>query len=326
MSHLVLALLLSQSAPSDLEKRALEASARGVEHARAGRFEAALEQFKQAEALIPRRENLCNIALTYGRMKRWPQAWLFLEECRLRSVGTQPPTWFKDALATAEHQLSIGPYALVVVRATEDATLVLFPGLGLEEAWKVVGERKVWLTNGAQDLRFRQRELEWTQHIEAAAGLVVSAVAPPPVVAVVPEKVEKTEPDKVEPDKTDNTTKTDIKTEKTVLTEPPPPSRPLAGPLVTGGLGVAAAIVGTIFYGVARGSQAEANALEAGPAFDLVAERFGRERVVTYGGWIAGAALVVTGVVWWLVGAPAPQQVMSVLRVRANGLQASFTW
>lgn len=72
--------------------------AEGEDLARRGEYSRAIARFKQAERIEPHAANACRIALTYLRRELWPQAEIFLAQCRQRSSTADPaPGWLPEA-------------------------------------------------------------------------------------------------------------------------------------------------------------------------------------------------------------------------------------
>ncbi|MEO8553742.1 MAG: hypothetical protein ABI678_27405 [Kofleriaceae bacterium] len=94
---LLLVLMCSQAHADD------DLAAQGEALAKAGDFSRAIDAFKAADKQKPTTRNACMIGLAYLRREAWPQAELFLAECKQRASATDPaPDW----LATSETQLA----------------------------------------------------------------------------------------------------------------------------------------------------------------------------------------------------------------------------
>ncbi|MDB4952545.1 MAG: hypothetical protein JWO36_114 [Myxococcales bacterium] len=82
---------------------AADRQAQGEQLARDGRYTEAIDAFKAAERLEPRASHSCLIALAYIRRELWPQAEVFLSDCRKRANATDPlPDW----VPLAEQQIA----------------------------------------------------------------------------------------------------------------------------------------------------------------------------------------------------------------------------
>src|ERR1051326_7885574 len=86
--------------------------------AKAGEYSRAIALFKQADALEPRAEHACLIALTYTRRELWSQAEIFLATCHARArEHDQAPEWIGEldrALATKLVKVEVAPVAISV--------------------------------------------------------------------------------------------------------------------------------------------------------------------------------------------------------------------
>jgi hypothetical protein len=97
---------------------AAELVAQGQTLAKTGEFSRAIALFKQADALEPRAEHACLIALTYTRRELWSQAEIFLATCHARARENDPaPEWIGEldrTLATKLANVEVAPIAISV--------------------------------------------------------------------------------------------------------------------------------------------------------------------------------------------------------------------
>ncbi len=94
----MLAPAVAHAAPTADELRAT-----GEQLAKDGRFTEAVESFKAANQLTERASNYCLIGLAYTRRELWPQAEIFIDQCRKRATPEDPlPAW----LPVLENQLA----------------------------------------------------------------------------------------------------------------------------------------------------------------------------------------------------------------------------
>lgn len=288
MSSLVLLLFLAADDGS-LEARARRANEEGMALAKANQLEAAIVRFKDAEQLLPRFEHQCNAGRAYALSKRWAQAWLFLDDCRVRG-GKNVGPWVGTLVKQVEAELiSLGhrPVAL----ESEALVTVVLPTFAADERWRVLGSRTVWLPRERVELALTSEATSWTTAVPQNVERVVLKQ---------PEPVETRPPE---------LTVAPVEPPKPLVTAevaPPRPSR-WVGPLVLGGAGVVSLITSAFLFGVARASLDEANRLPAGVGFDAVSARYERERAGFYLLLGAGALAVVGGLVWWLLAPSAAE-------------------
>jgi hypothetical protein len=77
--------------------------AQGEALAQKSQFSVAIEKWKAADRKLPRAKHSCLIGLAYTRRELWPQAEIFLAQCRARATVADPvPPW----LAAADKQLA----------------------------------------------------------------------------------------------------------------------------------------------------------------------------------------------------------------------------
>ena len=108
---MVLAIPQARAEPSAADLRQ-----RGEDLARDGRYTEAIDAFKAAERVEPRASHMCLIALAYVRRELWPQAEIFLAQCRKRATAADPlPDWFPQVEATLAERLGTADVAPVDV-------------------------------------------------------------------------------------------------------------------------------------------------------------------------------------------------------------------
>lgn len=286
---LTLVLLLLAADDGSLEARARRANEEGTALAKANQLEAAIVRFKEAEQLVPRFEHQCNAGRAYALLSRWAQAWLFLDDCRVRG-GKNVGPWVAALVKQVEAELISLGHRPVVLESEALVTLT-FPSYAADERWRVLGRRTVWLPHVRVELVLTTESTSWTDAVtENAEHLVLKPPEPipsppTPVVLVPSPEVHPATPN--------------VSTVLAPLPEPPP--RSWVGPVVLGATAVACFIASAIVFGIARQSLEEANGLLAGAGFDAVNARYERERAAFYGLLGAGSALAVGGLVWWLL-------------------------
>jgi len=295
-----LILLLLSAEDGSLEAQARRANEEGTALAKGNQLEAAIARFKDAERLVPRFEHHCNAGRAYALRRRWLQAWLFLDDCRVRG-GRNVGPWVGTLLTQVEGELRALDHRPVVLMS-EALVTVSFPSLAADEKWRVLGRRSVWLPRARFDLSLATETTSWTVVVPSNVDEVV--MKPPSAVATSStpnpnDAAPKAEPRAfVEPVLTPAPQSV---AQPVVVTKSVEPERHWVGPLVLGSVAAASFIASGFLYGVARGSLDEANWHGPGPGFDAVNERYERERGAFYGLLGVGAGLALTGLIWWLV-------------------------
>lgn len=232
-------------APADPNAEARAAADRlvieGKKLGDAGRVMEAIERFKAAEARYPRAIHGCNIGLAYAQLKSFPQALLFLEQCRSRATGPLP-SWVEARFQKTLETLRAGGYSAVEIITDPPGAEVHVVGFARDESF--VAPRTVWLSSGEAELTVsrdgytsERRTLKLTaqtQRLEVKLQRVPEPVRPPP-----------DEPRRL-PTPTPTPTPTPVVVVPPQPPPPPPPGRPslkIAGAFVLG-IGVVVAGVG----------------------------------------------------------------------------------
>lgn len=153
----------------------------------AGRVMEAIERFKAAEARYPRAIHGCNIGLAYAQLKSFPQALLFLEQCRSRATGPLPG-WVEARFQKTLETLRAGGYSAVEIITDPPGAEVHVVGFARDESF--VAPRTVWLSSGEAELSVsregyvsERRTLKLTaqtQRLEVKLQRVPEPVRPPP--------------------------------------------------------------------------------------------------------------------------------------------------
>jgi hypothetical protein len=128
MRLVVIALLVGFVAPARADE-VDELVKRGEALAKRGEFTTAIAAFKEADVKRPSASHACLIGLVYTRRELWPQAELFLAQCRARATADDPlPHWIE----TVERQLrekleaaGAAPITIVVNPATAAAKITV---------------------------------------------------------------------------------------------------------------------------------------------------------------------------------------------------------
>lgn len=116
----------------------------------AGRVMEAIERFKAAEAKYPRAIHGCNIGLAYAQLKSYPQALLFLEQCRSRATGPLP-AWVEARYQRTLETLSQGGYTAVEIVSDPAGADVQVVGFAKDETFTT--PRTVWLSTGEAEFQ-----------------------------------------------------------------------------------------------------------------------------------------------------------------------------
>ena len=100
--------------------------AEGEDLARRGEYSRAIARFKQAEGIEPHAANGCRIGLAYLRRELWPQAEIFLAQCRQRSSAGDPaPEWLDEAEKELANKLAEVDVAAVDIGVAPAAAAAL---------------------------------------------------------------------------------------------------------------------------------------------------------------------------------------------------------
>ena len=116
----------------------------------AGRVMEAIERFKAAEAKYPRAIHGCNIGLAYAQLKSYPQALLFLEQCRSRATGPLP-AWVEARYQRTLETLNQGGYTAVEIVSDPAGADVQVVGFAKDETFTT--PRTVWLSTGEAEFQ-----------------------------------------------------------------------------------------------------------------------------------------------------------------------------
>jgi hypothetical protein len=251
-----------------------EQTARGEQLAKDGRFSEAIAAFKAADAVEPRAQHACLIALAYTRREAWPQAEIFLDLCRQRATASDPlPDWVPLVESTLAQRLTtveVAPVTIVVKPADAHAHLTA--------------------SSFAPDEIFAPR----TIHLGFGSH-VISAVADGYIAQDVNVKVV---------DRTPQTITIDLKPTYVApppLPPPPPPPAPSRrGWVVLGGGAIVVGVAVTLDFlwlQPARDHLVHATdpAHPSSDEYDQYAPTFDRARPITLALYGIGAATVVTG-------------------------------
>jgi len=262
-------------APPDPKAEADRLVAEGAALGQRGDWDGAILRFEQADALFPRAIHACNIGLAHARANRPEKALVNLGACQARATEPLPP-WVARRTSEARDALSKGAFApLELLSATPGLHIVVShygdasftPPVTL---WLPLGEHH--LIASAPGKVTRDEVLTVASKAALRKDITLDDV---PV--VVPEPVESgpvesgpvesgpVVPDPIEPHPIALTT---------VIAPDPKPAPDLTPAWVTIGVGGACVVTGTIFYGLALGTQSHAERTDPGPDFDALNDTF----------------------------------------------------
>lgn len=96
--------------------------AKGEDLAKQGKWTEAIENFKAADKIERRAKHACLIALAYTRRELWPQAEMFLAQCKERATSSDPlPDWVPLAEQQLEERLRKAKVATVQITIKPEA-------------------------------------------------------------------------------------------------------------------------------------------------------------------------------------------------------------
>jgi hypothetical protein len=166
----------------------LEAEAQ--ELAASGDMLGAAAKFREAHALDPRPELLCNVGVAYHKAKDLPRAQLWLSQCLARgsSLDAEFVTGVRSVLAAAEDKLREGEFTPVDIVVDPAGATVVVDVFGADDAF--VGSRLVYVPFGTRTItvtsegyRERTETVEATARDQRAVRIVLerAPVVPGPV-------------------------------------------------------------------------------------------------------------------------------------------------
>ncbi len=288
-----IALIVSFAAPAqadDARRRQADALVtEGVELGRHGKFELAIERFREAERAFPRAIHACNIGLAYRLWKRYPQAYRYLRRCQ--SLATEKlPSWVRREEKGVLKRLRRGKYAPVAVHvAPAGAMLSLATLFGPDE--RLAAPVTLWLPHGSHELVATLAGHETLTHEVSVANsepmrldltLARRTVLTAKPVVEKPATPPAEKPAPIEP----------------APVSPPPSDTPIAG-WATLGSGVLAAGVGGLLHGLAVSRADRIRGMVAGTQADSELSSFDLEKGLALGMYGVGA--VAIGIGSWLL-------------------------
>jgi len=122
--------------------------------AAAGKFVEAAAKYREANALEPRPDLLCNIGVAFHKARDLPRAHLYLGQCLVTasSLGAAFLDDVRNVLAAVEARLREGEFAPVDVRVKPDNARFTVSAFGPDDT--IVGSRVVWLPFGTHTIAF----------------------------------------------------------------------------------------------------------------------------------------------------------------------------
>ena len=247
--------------------------AKGEAQAKDGRFADAIESFKAADRIEPRAVHACLIALAYSRRELWPQAELFWARCQDRAkAGETLPDWIplaEEKITSGLRAANIVQIAIEVMPATAKAQVTV-SSFAPDEVFE---PRTIYLPPGTHVVFVKAEGFG-----EAQRTVEVKPSAPQRV--------------------TIELTPVGVVTEKLPVTPPPPRAKkPGTVFLIAGGAAIALGIGAHAWMAFERGALVDADEANDRDAYDSHSGKFDIARIATVGLYVAGAALIVTGIV-----------------------------
>ncbi|MCC6622436.1 MAG: hypothetical protein IT385_14325 [Deltaproteobacteria bacterium] len=266
--------------------------AEGAALGQKGRWDEAIARFEEAERHFPRAIHACNIGLAHARADRPEKALLHLTACQARA--TEPlPAWVPKRIDETRAALNAGRFApLELVPRTLGARVTL-DHFGDQP---LVPPVTVWLPFGEHRLR-----AELAGHVALDEALVIDTKAAlRRMIDLPPEPIASAEPTPEPGPEAPPEPGPEAPPELGVEPAPEPTSTLPAWIVIAAGGGALA--TGAIFYGLALGSQSDAESFEAGSDdFEEADLRFKTQRSLAYGFLAGGAAVTAVGVVLLVV-------------------------
>ena len=280
-----LVLRAASASADEAADRAQDLVEEGARLGGAGRFDEAIDRFRQAEAILPRAIHDCNIGLAFARSGRPAQANFFLTRCRARATDALP-AWVDARLATLAETLQSGSFAQVTIAVEPVGAAVVAEGFLPDDL--ASAPSPIWLPFGDHELvasrpgmtADRERVTVDTRD----PRMVRLALAPPPVTLPVDTATAQTA--------TPPTTRSASAAPRAIRRRREGPDHTWAW--ITTGTGVAILGGGAAMHVVASRTRSRAEELPAGAAFDDELEQFQGERFAAVALYATGA--IVTGI------------------------------
>ncbi len=259
----------SASASPDMAERLAR---QGVLQAKAGDYKAAVGLFKRALKWAPRPDIQCNLGGAYYKLKRWPQAHLYLGICLSHPAELNDAEFVKimsGVYAKTEQELRRGNFGPVNITVTPKKALARVSAFADDVEFYT--PRIVWLPTGSHRVSARAANAfpdgKNFKVLKGQLSNVRLALKPRPVAkrVKVPIGEANTRPSK-------------------------------AGAIVSLGLGAAALIGGGVYYVLARDVADEAEPLERGSdRYEQLRDTFDFRRIMAYSLLGVGAVATVIG-------------------------------
>jgi len=263
----VLVLLLALSSPAHADD---DLAAQGEALAKSGDYSRAIDAFKAADKQKPTTRNACMIGLAYLRREAWPQAELFLAECKERASAADPaPDWLATSEAQLAEKLAAANVAAVAIEVAPVANArVTVSSFALDESF--TAPRTLHLAQGRQTV-----EVHAEGYVPATETIVISDKEPKKI-QITLKPVGVTEP-------------------LPIIAEPPPASN---APYVVMGAGAAVGL-GALAYGLAVVHPMQTRLAETRnrEIYDKERSRFLPRRNLTFVAGGVAVATIVTGAI-----------------------------
>lgn len=237
-------------------------------------FVSAAVKFREAFAVEPRQEYMCNVGVAYHKAKDLPRAHRYLRQCV--NIGASLDAAYLDnvrrVIEAAETKLFAGDFTPIdFLIEPSTATIAVEGGLVYDEP--IVGSGRIWFPYGSYKL---------TIHAEGFIDKPVPIEARSDAAIPIREKLER-------------------------VPAPPPPIRRIAGvppsktPAVVATIATAASgLGGVVLYYVASHKVAQAEETPDRSAFDRLAASAKRYQHASWAfGGLAGAGAIVSAYLWY---------------------------
>ena len=265
-------------------------------------FVGAAGKYREAFALDPRPDLMCNVGVAYYKAKDLPRSHRYLEQCL--TIGTSLDRGFLDSvkkvLAAVQQRLETGDFTPVdlLVQPTT-ATTSVEGGAPFDEP--IVGSRRVWFPFGSYRLTIHA-----AGHVDRIVELDAKERTARAISVALQRAPAETGPaeDPAQPPGEGSAALGSGST-SVIVTPPPPPPPPVASrrsivpPLAATIATVAAGGVTLAFWLGAKGRAEDAGLTDDRGEYDrLVGEARDKQRMAWVFGGVAGAAAIASGVLW----------------------------
>jgi tetratricopeptide (TPR) repeat protein len=287
-----IATLVLATASAAHAETAEELRIRGETLAKDGRYSEAIDAFKAAEHKEHRSRHACLIGLAYERREAYPQAEIYLEQCKAGATAGDPlPEWAPEAFRVLAEALAKEKLVAVLVMASPAEAQISVSTFAPDDLFAArtihLPPGKYTFTASAPGYANRIEEVEIGEQAGAVSFNLERRVDDKP---------------KVEPSK-------------------------VPWVIVGGGvaLGVAGALVHTLALAPARDMLVTAEAANDPSLYTRYSSKFDRDRLLAIGLYSAGAVAIVTGFVLHATVFKAPETQVAITPTTGGGL-LTLSW